>query len=45
VINGVEGSAEVQRDKNGGFMIFGGMEDMIEGTLEGCFSGVIATVS
>jgi hypothetical protein len=44
VINGVKGGAEIKRNKCGFFSI-GGMEDVVEGAQESCFSGVIATIS
>jgi len=45
MVNSVKGCAEVNRDKNCGFMSIGRMIDVIEGAEESCFGRIIATVS
>ena len=45
VVDSIEGSTEVERDKGSRFVIVGRIVNMIESTHKGCFSGVIAAVS
>jgi hypothetical protein len=45
MVNEVEGGAEIERNKNSGFMRVSGMEDMVKDTERSGFCGVIAEIS
>ena len=45
MVYGIEGSTEVERDKESRFVIVGRVVNMIKSTKKSCFSGVIAAVS
>ena len=45
MVDGIEGSTEVERDKERRFVIVGRVVNMNKSTKKSCFSGVIAAVS
>ena len=45
MVDGIEGSTEVERDKESRFVIVGRVVNMIKSTKNSCFSGVIAVLN